>query len=177
MLLLANLMRKAKNMLFTYVSRSNNNTKNNYSSYEGECLVVVWAVIHFKPYLYGTKSTLYTNHQPIKWLVTNDKLTGKLVRWALILQGYEFKVIHRLGITHQNMDSMSWRPLTTSKDFSKTDQISVVHVFYASNYLALLRCNLVKHPIVDIWEDLDTLRFFQHEEYHPQVTSSQWDCI
>jgi hypothetical protein len=32
--------------------------------------------------------------------MTNDKLIGKLVRWALILQEYEFKVIHRLGITH-----------------------------------------------------------------------------
>jgi hypothetical protein len=43
---------------------------------------------------------LYTNHQPIKWLMTNDKLTGKLARWALILQEYEFKVIYWPGITH-----------------------------------------------------------------------------
>jgi hypothetical protein len=28
---------------------------------------------------------------------------------------------------------------------------------------------MVKHPIVDIWEDLDTLRFLQHGEYPPQV--------
>jgi hypothetical protein len=30
---------------------------------------------------------------------------------------------------------------------------------------------------VDIWEDLDTLRFFQHGKYPPLVTSSQRDCI
>jgi hypothetical protein len=48
-------------------------------------LAVVWAVIHFRPYLYGTDFILYTDHQPIKWLMTNDKLTGKLVRWAFIL--------------------------------------------------------------------------------------------
>jgi len=56
------------------------------------------------------------------------------------------------------------RSLTTSKDFSKAmqdfDQIPVVHVSNASSYLALLQCNLIEHPIVDIWEDLDTLRFF-----------------
>ncbi len=28
-----------------------------------------------------------------------------------------------------------------------------------------------------IWEDLDTLRFLQHGEYLPQVTSSHWDHI
>jgi hypothetical protein len=86
---------------------------------KGECLVVIWAVIHFRPYFYGTNFTLYTDHQPIKWLMTNDKLTGKLTCWALILQEYEFKVIHRPGITHQNANTMSRRPLTTSEDFSE----------------------------------------------------------
>ena len=92
------------------------------SSYEGECLAFVWAVIHFRPYLYGTKLTLYMDHQPLKWLMTNDKLTGKLARWALILQEYEFEVIHRPGVTHQNADTMSRRPLQTSEDFSEARQ-------------------------------------------------------
>jgi hypothetical protein len=58
---------------------------------------------------------------------------------------------------------MSRKPFTTSEDFSEAkqdfDQILAVHVFYVSNYLALLQCNLVEHRIMDIWEDLDTLRF------------------
>jgi hypothetical protein len=43
----------------------------------------LWHQIHF----------VY-NHQPIKWLMTNDKLTGKLARWAFIFQEYEFKIIN-----------------------------------------------------------------------------------
>jgi hypothetical protein len=39
--------------------------------------------------------------------MTNDKLICKLARWALILQEYEFKVIHRLSTTHQNANTMS----------------------------------------------------------------------
>jgi hypothetical protein len=113
--------------------------------------------------------------------MTNDKLIGKLARWVLILQEYEFKAIHRPGITHQNVDTMSWRPLTTSEDFAKAtqdfDQILAIHVSYASSYFALLQCNLVEHPIVDIWEDLDILRFLQHGEYLSQVTSSHRDHI
>jgi hypothetical protein len=54
--------------------------------------------------------------------MTNDKLIGKLVRWAFMLQEYEFKVIHRPGITHQNTDTMLRRPFTTSEDFSKARQ-------------------------------------------------------
>jgi hypothetical protein len=71
---------------------------------------------------------------------------------------------------------MLWRPFTTFEDFSKAmqdfDQISTIHVSYASNYLALLQCNLVEHPIVDIWENLDIMKFLQHGEYFPQVASN-----
>ncbi len=113
--------------------------------------------------------------------MTNDKLISKLIRRTLIFQEYEFKVIHRPNITHQNVDTMSWRPFITFEDFSEArqdfNQIPIVHVSYASSYFALLRCNLVEHPIVDIWEDLDTLRFLQHGEYPPQVTSNHRDHI
>jgi hypothetical protein len=76
---------------------------------------------------------------------------------------------------------MSQKPHTTSEDFSEAkqdfDQILIVHVSYAFSYLALLQCNLVEHPIVDIWENLDIQKFLQHGEYPPQVTSSHWDHI
>jgi len=79
------------------------------------------------------------------------------------------------------MDTMLRRPFTTSEDFSKArqyfDQIPVAHVSYASSYFALLQCNLIEHPIVDIWEDLDTLRFLQLSKYPPQITSSHRDHI
>ncbi len=45
-----------------YASWSNNKTKAKYSSYEGECLVVVLVVSSFRCYLYGSPSTLITDH-------------------------------------------------------------------------------------------------------------------
>ncbi len=76
---------------------------------------------------------------------------------------------------------MLQKPFTTSEDFLEAmqdfDQILTIHVFDAFSYFALVQCNLVEHPIMDIWENLDTLRFLQHGEYPPQVTSSQQDHI
>ncbi len=83
-LFLANFDEEGKEYVITYASQ-NNKVESNYFSYKGECFIVVWVVIHFRPYLYGTKFTLYTDHQPIKWLMTNNKLIGKLACWALIL--------------------------------------------------------------------------------------------
>jgi hypothetical protein len=92
--ILSQLDEEGKEYVIAYASRSNNKAKSNYFSYEGECFVVEWAIIHFRPYFYGTKFILFTDHQPTKWLMTNDKLIGKLIHWVLILQEYEFEVIH-----------------------------------------------------------------------------------
>jgi hypothetical protein len=51
--------------------------------------------------------------------MTNDKLIGKLTRWALTFQEYEFKVIHRPGNTYQNVDTMSRKSFTAFEDFSE----------------------------------------------------------
>ena len=62
--------------VIAYASRSNNNAESNYSRYEGEALAVVWVVTHFRHYLYGKPFLLVTN-QPLEWLLTGNKLTGK----------------------------------------------------------------------------------------------------
>ena len=81
--------------VIAYASRSNNKAEGNYSIYEEEALEVAWAVTHFRHYVYGKLFTLVTHHEPLKWLLTSNKLTGKHARWALILHEYDFKIVHR----------------------------------------------------------------------------------
>ena len=65
--------------LVCYASRSCNAAEQNYSSFDGECLAVVWATSQFRSYLFGNSSTLVTDHEPLKWLLTTQKLTGTFV--------------------------------------------------------------------------------------------------
>ena len=53
-----------------FASRSCNATEQNCSSFEGECLAVVWATSHFQSYLFGNSFTLITDHEPLKWIMT-----------------------------------------------------------------------------------------------------------
>ncbi|CAM6101666.1 unnamed protein product [Calypogeia fissa] len=102
-----------------FASRSNNAAKSRYSSYEGECLTVMWALAHFQCYLFGTPFTLVTDHQPLKWLMESSKLIGKLAHWALILQEYDFQVVHRARVANLDADGLIRNPCTSQQDVTR----------------------------------------------------------
>jgi hypothetical protein len=101
--------------MVAYVSQSNNKTKANYNSHEGECLVVVWVVSSFRCYLYGSSFTFIINRQPLKLFMESNQLTRKLVRWAFILQEYDFDIIHMLGKVNRDASGLSQNPIPTKR--------------------------------------------------------------
>ena len=105
-----------KEFMIVYASRSNNNAEAQYSSYEGTCLAAIWAIAHFRCYLYGNEFLLVTDHQPLKLLMESDKLIGKLMRWALMLMEYDFKVVHIRGLVNMDADGLSRNPIHSQAD-------------------------------------------------------------
>ncbi|OWY91274.1 Gag-pol fusion protein [Phytophthora megakarya] len=65
-----------------YASKVNSDTESKYGITELEYLAVVWAIKLYRPYLYGRKFTILTDHSALKWLMTSPNLTGKHHRWA-----------------------------------------------------------------------------------------------
>lgn len=57
-----------KDLPIQYISRGLNSAESNYSTTEKECLAIIWAVKVFRPYLYGTKFKIRTDHRPLIWL-------------------------------------------------------------------------------------------------------------
>ena len=98
-------------------SRTCNVHERRYAPFYGEMLAAVWGVKTFRIYLHGApKFKLVTDHQPLTYLMTNPKLTGQHARWALALQEYDFEIVHRPGVTHQNADGLSRMPLPNTSD-------------------------------------------------------------
>jgi hypothetical protein len=77
---------------------------------EKECTDVLWAIKKYRVYLYGTKLTLVTDHAALVWRMSINEPTGKLARWSLYLQTFEFEIVHRKGAAHLNVDVLS-RPV------------------------------------------------------------------
>ena len=64
-----------------YASRALSPPDINYGITELETLAVVWAVAHFRTYLYGQIVTIYTDHAAVKAVLQNPNASGKHARW------------------------------------------------------------------------------------------------
>lgn len=90
-----------------FLSRSLTKHERNYSTTERECLSVVWAIQKLRPYLEGSRFTVVTDHASLTWLINLKDPSGRLCRWAVKLQQYDFEVIHRKGKEHVVPDCLS----------------------------------------------------------------------
>jgi hypothetical protein len=84
-----------------------NLSQQNYSATERECLAVVLGIKEFRTYLFGQHFTVVTDHHSLLWLMKIKDPTGRLARWALKLQQYNFDIQHRPGRQHANVDALS----------------------------------------------------------------------
>ena len=87
-----------------------NAAERNYSTTEREALAVIFGIKKFEPYLYGRKFILHTDHHSLKWLMSISDPSGRLARWSLLVQQYDFDIQHRPGVAHGNADALSRRP-------------------------------------------------------------------
>ena len=86
----------------------------NYGSTEMEALAVVWAVKHYRHYLYGHRCQVYTDHEALKSLLNAPHPSGKLARWGLALQEVNLVINYRPGKGNSNADALSRNPATVT---------------------------------------------------------------
>lgn len=100
-----------KDRPIAYASRLLNKAEQNYSTIEKESLAIIYCVNHFRPYLYGNKFTIMTDHKPLEWLHSVKGPISRLIRWRLKLAEYDYRVIYKAGKTNCNADALSRNPV------------------------------------------------------------------
>ncbi|GJU82483.1 reverse transcriptase domain-containing protein [Tanacetum coccineum] len=79
-----------------YASKTMTEAETNYTTTEKEMLAVVYAFEKFRSYLIMNKSVVYTDHSALKYLFNKKDAKARLLRWVLLLQEFDFKVIDLL---------------------------------------------------------------------------------
>ncbi|GJS77304.1 reverse transcriptase domain-containing protein [Tanacetum coccineum] len=80
-----------------YASKTMTEAESNYTTTEKEMLAVVYAFEKFWSYLIMNKSIVYTDHSALKYLFAKKDAKARLLRWVLLLQEFDFKVIDMKG--------------------------------------------------------------------------------
>jgi len=125
-----------------YYSRILKGAEIHYGISEKECLSIVAAIKHFRVYLHGMKFKVITDHSALAWLMNITEPTGKLARWAIYLQAFEFEIIYRKGSVHANANALR-RPV-----------MSLVHISNNSE-----DDSEISQKSLDVYED-ETLMYY-----------------
>ena len=136
-----------------YASRSVQEHEKHYGVTELEGLGVVWAVKHFRPYLYGHQCDIYTDHEALKSLLNTPQPSGKLARWGMAIQELDARILHRSGKHNANADALSRAPVQQSKvegEGSICETVAVIQP--ASELPALQRGDKELKEIIDFLE-------------------------
>ena len=85
-------------MPVAFCSRKMTDAERQYTVMEKECLAVVNRLRRWRCYLHGEKTvTVVTDHQALKWLMNLNDPRGRLARWMMEIQEFNFDVEYAPG--------------------------------------------------------------------------------
>lgn len=90
-----------------FTSRKLTERETKFSTSERELLSVLHGIETFRPYVEGTRFKIITDHSALQWLHRAKDPHGRLARWAMRLQQFDFEVIFRKGTDHIVPDALS----------------------------------------------------------------------
>ena len=108
--------------VIAYASRSLNKAECRYDA------PLKWAVTErFHEYLYGGEFKVFTDNNPLTYILTSAKLDAMGQHWVTALSIYNFQIYYRSGKTNANADALSRIPWDASEiqNCKKIDKVTV----------------------------------------------------
>jgi hypothetical protein len=90
-----------------FARRKLSESKLNYNTIVREGLAMVYALQKFKHYLLGKHFKMFRDHPTIKYLVNQLVLGGRICRWLLLFQEFDFEIIVKPGKLNAGPDHLS----------------------------------------------------------------------
>ena len=104
-------IQQGKERPIAYTSKKFDQQEKRWPITEQESYAAVLGVRVFRSYLLGRKFTLRTDHQALTFMQSKTQApSGKIARWMMELQQYDFDMVYRPGIRHRNADALSRNP-------------------------------------------------------------------
>ena len=89
-----------------FASRKLSIAEKNYTTTEREGLAMVYALHKFRHYLLGSHFKMFNDHSALKYLVNKPVLGGRICRWLILFQEYDFEIIVKPGRLNMGRDHL-----------------------------------------------------------------------
>ena len=100
--------KEGKTRVIAYASRSLSKSERNYAAHRLEFLALKWAITEkFKDYLYGGTFEVFTDNNPLTYILTSAKLDATTQRWIAGLASFQFTINYRSGKSNIDADALS----------------------------------------------------------------------
>ena len=97
--------------VIAFASRGLTKAERNYPAHKREFLSLKWSVTEkFHDYLYGREFSVYTDNNPLTYILGNAKVYATGQRWLATLANYTFNLRYRPGKSNVDADLLSRHP-------------------------------------------------------------------
>ena len=97
-----------KERVIAYASRTLNKSEWNYDAHKLKFLALKWAITdRFHEYLYGATFDVYTDNNPLIYILSTTKLDTMGHRWVASLGPYNFTLHYKPGKLNYDVDALS----------------------------------------------------------------------
>ena len=105
---------EVREVVVGYFSKLNSELDANQGATALECLAVVLALNHFRPYVWGNPVTVVSDAAALRWLLTLQDHNSKLLRWAMRIM--EYFVVRRDSAAPRGQEERQRRRPVTAAD-------------------------------------------------------------
>ena len=95
-----------------FASRALSKAEKRYLTTERKLLAIVYALEIFRPYLFGQKFLLLTDHEPLKYIKEAKHPSDRVLRWIYKLSEFDYDVQYKPGIINE-ADAFSRAPVAS----------------------------------------------------------------
>ena len=155
-----------------FASRFLTPLESKYSINELELLAIVWAIQHFKNYLYGTKFQINSDHKALASILEGNKnnktYSSRLTRWVDRLLPFEFEIAHAPGRTMRIADYLSRHPSPIEGESVKATELC--NIWFTVNHVNNLNAILV----IELNEPIRGRRLLKLKRSYERSKSAHW---
>nr|GEY48208.1 hypothetical protein [Tanacetum cinerariifolium] len=97
-----------------FFSEKFNEAHRKYSTYDKEFYAIVGSLDYWRHYLLSAEFVLFSDHEALKYINGQHKLSPGHAKWVKFLQVYSFTIRHKVGSANVVADTLSRRHVLTS---------------------------------------------------------------